>query len=117
LEGQQTRGYRVVEAEAIGNEADADLGAEAKFDSEAEAPIYLDARAATEQLQRDLEYAIKTPAEHLILGPAGLGKTTGSFDPAIRVTCGLRPEDAIEEIDEAPTDDNLKSMGSRHRLG
>jgi hypothetical protein len=107
LNGQITRGDRRVEASAISNEAEEALGAEAQVDIESDPPTYLDPQAASEQLARDLEYAIRNPGEHLILGPAGLGKTTGSFDPAIRVTCGLRPEDMVEEIDEVEVEDIL----------
>jgi hypothetical protein len=93
LDGQQTRGYRLVEAEAIGGEAAEDLGADAEHDNEAELPGYLDAQTASEQLQQALGHAIRTPGEHLILGPAGLGKTAGATELAIQVTCGVRPED------------------------
>lgn len=100
LSGQMTRGYRLVEASTVGNEADEALEAEAEADDENIVPAYLSAQAASEQLARDLDYAIKTPGEHLIVYPAGLGKTTESLDIAIQTTCGLTPENLILGADD-----------------
>ena len=42
-----------------------------------------------------MDHAIRNSGEYLIIDPAGLGKTTGSFTSAIQTTSGLRDQDIV----------------------